>query len=86
MLAFLTPSTIKNLGIGGFLLGLAICGFAYVVFRYLLLKPSIKLVARFLLRGNTREHSCPTCGYDIRATPERCPECGSILQAWKPRK
>lgn len=37
-----------------------------------------RLFARRRALGRSNAGLCPVCGYDLRATPTRCPECGTV--------
>jgi hypothetical protein len=40
--------------------------------------PAIWLYRRHRARICSRIGHCPSCGYDLRATPGKCPECGKL--------
>jgi len=51
------------------------CGLPAVLFACL---PLSRAIIRYRSRRRGAEGLCPVCGYDCRATPDRCPECGTI--------
>jgi hypothetical protein len=50
--------------------------FAALVFAIL---PALRLRSILRTRRRIRLGLCPQCGYDLRASPDRCPECGHVL-------
>ena len=48
------------------------------------LLPSLWWNRRRMSRKSIRLGLCLSCGYDLRATPDRCPECGTVRNKVKP--
>lgn len=46
--------------------------------------PAVRLVNWLRSRKRANSGLCVKCGYDLRASPERCPECGAITPANPP--
>jgi hypothetical protein len=49
--------------------------FAALLFAIL---PTVRLRSILRTRRENRIGLCQHCGYDLRATPDRCPECGAV--------
>jgi hypothetical protein len=50
----------------------------WFLFLCFIVTPVSWLRSRLRMRRRKVLGLCPSCGYDVRATPERCPECGSV--------
>ena len=52
------------------------CWSLFVAFAIL---PTGRLISGIRRSRRARRGRCGACGYDLRATPDRCPECGTLV-------
>ena len=55
--------------------------FAIFGLSFLLMSGAARVRIRSLFAREKKPGFCEKCGYDLRATPNRCPECGTIPSA-----
>jgi hypothetical protein len=55
--------------------------FVVGLFAFLPLADVLMIRARRRRRHSAEAGLCARCGYDVRATPDRCPECGAVSTA-----
>jgi hypothetical protein len=55
----------------------------WLLFLITLVLPAVWAIRFRGARNAYRIGLCPICGYDLRATPDRCPECGTVSKVAK---
>jgi hypothetical protein len=58
---------------------------AALVIAMLAVLPAVRLRRWLHRRHRNRAGLCLTCGYDLRATPQRCPQCGAVPKSARPK-